>query len=459
VGWIFPRYRNDFEAAARGRTFCLLLGGSTQGVWANATLQISAILILAWALLDPHHVRAPREARQLFALTLAALAFCALQLVPLPPIIWTNLPGRQIVTEGRQLLGLPLGWSSISLAPYDTIATLPAVLPPLAMLAAIVRLQSASSTWLTVALIGTTFLGILVGLLQVTSAEPTSSPWYFYQYSSFGFATGFFANSNHMATLLLVAIPFTIALGAAAVRSTADMRKRYTIIALTAGGLGVILLGLVLNRSFAGFGIGIPVTIVSLLILVRIGRTAKLGAIMFALAAMVAFVILMFSPMGDRLIANGASASVSTRQDILAHSLQALKEYNVIGSGLGTFQRVYRMFEDPGMVGGELINHAHNDYLEIAMEMGLLGLVLVILFLAWWLNAVRRMLASPSADEFAKAGAIGSSAILLHGVVDYPLRTSAIAAIFAMCLALIIVSRRSARSERDLRPTRHVVID
>jgi hypothetical protein len=69
------------------------------------------------------------------------------------------------------------------------------------------------------------------------------------------------------------------------------------------------------------------------------------------------------------------------------------------------------------------------------------------------------MLKSPASDQFALAGAIASAAILLHSLVDYPLRTAAISAVFAMSLALIIQSRRTVRSEKDLRPTRHLVVD
>ncbi len=438
---------------------CLLLGGSAQGIWANALLQLIAILIIAWAFLDSPRIPAPRQARQLLGLFALAIALFALQLVPLPPAIWTNLPGRDLVAEGRQILGLPPGWSTISLAPYDTIATLLPLLPPLAMLVAIFWLRSNSTKWLGTALIGGTFIGILLGLLQVSSSDPTTSPWYLFRYSSFGFATGFFANSNHMASLLLLAIPFTIALGAAVHRKATEPRKRYTILAMTAGGLGVILIGLVLNRSLAGLGLGIPVTIASILMVAPIGKSARLGAISLSLLALLGFVVLLFSPLSDRLAANGAAASVSTRQAMLSNSLNAVREFNLAGSGFGTFQRVYRMFEDPENVAGDVVNHAHNDYLEVVMETGLTGAMLVLVFLGWWMLAARRMLATPAADEFAMAGAIGSAAILLHSAVDFPLRTSAIAVAFSMCLALMIVARRSASSERDLRPTRHVVID
>ena len=128
------------------------------------------------------------------------------------------------------------------------------------------------------------------------------------------------------------------------------------------------------------------------------------------------------------------------------------------GSGIGTFEQVYRMNENPAAVDHYYVNHAHNDYLELAIETGLPGLLLLLLFLAWWGNSVWRMVRSPAADHYAMAGAIASAAILLHSVVDYPLRTAAMGAVFAMSLALIVESRRTARSETDLRPVRHVVV-
>jgi len=82
----------------------------------------------------------------------------------------------------------------------------------------------------------------------------------------------------------------------------------------------------------------------------------------------------------------------------------------------------------------------------------------MLLFLAWWGRSVWQMSQSPAADQFAFAGAIASAALLLHSAADYPLRTGAMSAVFAMSLVLIVQSRRTARSDTDLRPVRHVVI-
>ena len=439
--------------------FCILLGGSAQGVWGNAVLQLAAILIIAWWAIDSSGRKLPAGVRPLAWLLGLGTLLTLVQMLPLPPEVWTGLPGREIVRAGRDLLGLDPGWSSISLDPYETAATLLYLLPPVALFLAVVQEQAKNAEWLAIALIAGTFAGVLLGLLQVSSGNPMTSPWYLYQISNFGFATGFFANSNHMASLLLVALPFVAALGAMASGTAKDVRKRYSIVALTAGGIGVIVLGIALNGSLAGAGLLIPVAIASLYLLVPLGPKARLATGVLGVVTLLAFVLLLFSPIGERLAMTGASASMVTRQDMLAHSIEAIGAFGPVGSGLGTFPTVYPLFEAPDAVTRIYVNHAHNDYVELAVELGWAGVALVVLFLGWWAVALRRMLAAPNASLFAKAGAIGSAAILLHSAVDYPLRTSAIAAAFALCLAMILLSRKSARTSKDLREARHLVIE
>jgi hypothetical protein len=70
---------------------------------------------------------------------------------------------------------------------------------------------------------------------------------------------------------------------------------------------------------------------------------------------------------------------------------------------------------------------------------------------------------APTIDPFARGATIASGAILLHSRVDFPLRTTAISAVFALCVALMVgVRRRSAVEapveERD-QGARHLSID
>ena len=438
---------------------CLLLGGSSQGVWGNAILQLLAVAIIAWALIERREEPLPRPSKQLLIIVILALLLAAIQLVPLPVGMWGRLPGREFVVEGFDLLGLEQRGIPISLSPFESLASLLALLPPLGMLAATLILRAYSTTWLAIALIGGAMAGVLLGILQVSSPIPEQSPWYLYRISNFGAATGFFANSNHMASLLLVAIPFVAAVGASLRGRTADVRARSVGMAVAFSGLVLAILGLILNQSLAGFGLGVPVVLASLLIL--FGLPAKwtgraLAAI--GLVGIAALALIWSSPISAQLDDLGTSASVISRRHIAATSVALAGEFAPLGSGLGTYPRVYQLKENPAAVDRWYVNHAHNDYLELAVETGVPGVLLMLVFLLWWGRWVWRMLRSPAADQFALAGATATAAILMHSLVDYPLRTSAISAVFAMCLALILQSRRSAHSDRDLRPVRHIVV-
>jgi O-antigen ligase len=126
------------------------------------------------------------------------------------------------------------------------------------------------------------------------------------------------------------------------------------------------------------------------------------------------------------------------------------------GTGFGTFPTVYPLYENPAAVGVAYINNAHNDYLELVLEAGLPGLVLIALFLLWWGWQVLRVWRSPTSSQFAKAATIASAAILAHSIVDYPLRTAAIAALFAACIAMMAQAQAPARRRTD--EPRHVRI-
>ena len=436
---------------------CLLLGGSAQGAWGNAILRLFAVALIAWAVLHRSREELPREGRLLLLLFAAAIGLGLQQLIPLPFSIWSALPGREIVVSGFELLGLPPVAMPLSLTPYDTVALLLALLPPLGMIAVVFAFRETSRGWLAIALIGGTIAGVLLGALQVTSADPATSPWYLYRQSNFGVATGFFANGNHMANLLLATIPFIAAWGASVRERSEDLRKRRSVLAIAAGGIIAVAIGLMLNGSLAGYGLGIPVVLASLTILFETGsRTSRWVPLAVAATAVAAAAMLWTSPLSSQF--SGAEASISTRQEIFQRSADRVFEYAPLGSGLGSFDKVYRASEDPDLVGRFYVNHAHNDYLELAVETGLSGVVLILLFLGWWLAVVRKMIRSPLTDRYAVAGAITSTMILLHSAVDFPLRTAAISTVFAMCLGLMVMPGRALRNEGDLRPTRHLVI-
>jgi O-antigen ligase len=434
---------------------CLLLGGSAQGVWANMLLQLVGLAFIGWAALARAEEPLTRSAKQLFGLLILGVALIALQLVPLPPAVWTHLGGRGVIADGYRLLGMELPALPISVTPYATFATFLTLIPPVAMLCMMLRLQAYRASWLVIALLLGAFAGILLGALQVTSADPLNSRWYPYEVTNFGVATGFFANANHMASLLVVCLPFVAAL-LASVRG-GNVQRYSAIAALVAGSVVVLVIGIVLNGSLAGYALAVPVLVASAMLVTPaespVRRWAGVAAALLLVAAAGA---LWMRPIGSNF-STQATTSVTSREQMFATNLAATKEFLPLGSGLGSFRRVYPLFENPNAIVPTIVNHAHNDYAELALETGLPGLTLIALFLVWWAAAARRAWSSPDASHYACAASIASAAILVHSLVDYPLRTAAISTIFAMCVALLAQRRAPARAEKaDLRPTRHL---
>lgn len=437
---------------------CLLLGGSRQGIWANAGLQLIAILLLAWAAIARRDDPPTSASRQLLGFAVAAALLVLVQLIPLPPDVWSGLPGREPVERGFTLLGYEPAWLPLSVAPYDTLEAAYALLPPFAVIAAIVALGWYKESWIAAAVLAGALASVLLGVVQVASA--TTASWaYLYEFTNAG-AVGFFANRNHMATLLLAAIPFAGALFAAALPQVKSRSKAFAMLSLGAGGFMLAIAGLVLNDSLAALALAVPVIGLTVLLL-PIGWQIRWLILPLAAAGLIGSIIVLgSSAVGTEPVASSVPGAGYSRTAIWNPTVEAIEKTFPAGTGLGTFPHVYALGEDPAAVGATYINHAHNDYLELVLEAGLPGLVLMVLFLLWWAWRAVGVWRSPVASQFAKAATIASGAILAHSIVDYPLRTSAIAALFAACVAMMAQAqaRSAAPAKQRADEPRHVRI-
>ena len=436
---------------------CLILGGSAQGIWANMILQLTSVVIIAWAATAAPAEPVRPSAKYLFLLVALGLLLVTLQLAPLPAATWAHFGGRGPIAEQYRILGIPAPDRPLSLTPYATLSTLLTLIPPLAVLCAMTRMRAYRSGWLVLALLLGTVTGVLIGALQVTSADPLTSRWYLYAETNFGVATGFFANANHMASLLVIGLPFLAALLASA--RGGSVQRYSAVAALVAGVAAVLVIGIVLNGSLAGYVLAVPVLLASaLIVLSPTSRARRWIGIAAGLLLFAGAVALWMRPVGGGNFGAQAATSVHSRQEMVSTTLTAARHFMPFGAGLGSFPQVYPLFEDPDSVMPNIVNHAHNDYAELALETGIPGVVLIAAFLIWWAAAAWRVWRSPEGGPYARAASIASAAILVHSFVDYPLRTAAISAVFAMCLALLIQRQAPAKAEKtDLWPTRHVV--
>lgn len=434
---------------------CLVLGGSAQGNWTNMALQLMAIGIITWTAIGSDRQKSADVSKIIAVVGGIAGILIVSQLLPLPPAVWTNLPGRELLIQGYATLGYQLPWLPVSLTPFETVAAALSLLPPTAIFLAILR-TSQKESWLVASLLFGTIVGIFVGALQVAGGGPGQSWWYFYPITNEG-AVGFFANRNHMGTLLLVSIPF-----ATAVMVSSASRARQHTMAIAAAGTGILLVlitGLALNWSLAALSLAIPVVFFSALMLPPGWSVRRFVFPAGALAFIGCVIFLTSSPIARELGGQDLS-SFQSRSEIWSRTADLVYQYFPAGSGLGSFESVYPLAEDPSAVRSTFVNHAHNDYLEVLLELGAAGLILILVFLAWWGVLIAQVWRSTISSQYARAATIASGALLAHSFVDYPLRTGAISAVLGMCLALMSQSRQQQKGfdGTDLRPTKHLRI-
>lgn len=433
---------------------CLLAGGSGQGVTNNFLLQLAGAAIIALALAMPRGENG-HGLQHLTAIAIATLGWIALQLVPLPPAFWSQIPGREFVVSGFGALGMTPPAMPLSLDPNGTLKSLLALVPPVAMFVLIRRATPASHMWSAGVLLAAAIASIGLGILQVGGG----TDFYLYPFVNLGAATGFFANANHLGALLLAAIPFLAAVAANWVRRASSPSDRLVAVAGSAALAAVLAVGVIINGSLAVFLLGGPVIAASLLLFVT---KEQLLLRRWWLPAALAIAALGLAGVAATLSVKSSSAETSWQQrvEMWDRTAEAIGDHGLAGTGLGTFPEIYAMAEDPARVGRFYVNHAHNDYLELVLELGLPGALLLLSFILWWMARVTTVWRERAPAPLARAAAIASGALLAHSLVDFPLRTAALAAVFAMCLALVTIPAPKRTSATGLnRPPRHVTIE
>ena len=433
---------------------CLLLGGaSAAGFIANFILQIVSLPLIGWAVWQMIQERPSAQIRAPLGLLAIFLIIALLQLVPLPPALWTLLPGRGAVIDGYRLLGIPLPWLPLTLAPDVAPSSILWLLPAFAVLLGIVVLGAFRGRGIAVAIVAVTLASVAIGALQVIGGNSA----YLYRVTNYGVAVGFFANANHNATLLLVSIPFLAALQVTLLKRSGSQRSASAIRLLVGAAYAVLFVGLLINSSLAGIGLGVPVALGSWLAFGRQRPALRRGIVVATVIVSIATVVtIVAGPFGNNLFGVQKANVELSRQTSFALTVRAAHDYFPIGSGTGSFQPVYHMQEPLASVTTTFMNHAHSDWLELLLETGIVGLAFAALFLTWWGVRLRAIWRAKEPDPFAQAAVIATAAIMLHSVVDYPLRTAALSAVFAACIGLMSGVRPYTQRSRQPSSARHL---
>jgi len=422
-------------------SFVLLLGGGARpDIESLIVLRPVAVLVCGFALfgLKREHFR---QYRWLLLFAAALFLLPAIHLLPLPADLWGSLPGRSILREGDQLAGLKDVWRPISMIPSLTWNSFYALFVPLAALLLAIQLKPQEQYDLLPFLLCLGIATGFLGLLQVVGAE--RGPLYLYRITNFGAAVGFFANRNHQAVFLACLFPM-IALFASTAAETIEQARLRTVIAL-AGGLVIAPL-LLVTGSRAGFIAGL-IGIASIPLLYHRPRVAKSSparresslvlAAIGGVGISVLAVVTVFLGRAEAVSRIAASGSVEdNRFAVWGPIADMAQSYFPFGSGIGTFQEVYKIGERDDLLDLSYLNHAHNDWLEIFMTGGAAGLLLLALAVAAWLIASVRAWGAARGQPGINHARLASIVLLILGLAslaDYPLRVP-----FLSCFAVIM---------------------
>jgi O-antigen ligase/tetratricopeptide (TPR) repeat protein len=379
------------------------------------------------------------------------LAWGVLQLIPLPAAFVAFLS-----PEAARLWAAVSGTPRLSLYPF---MTLDALLLGFAFLLyyriALHNLRDRRQIHRVV--LGILALGLfesLYGLVQL-AGERNTILWWENPFSG-NMVTGTFINRNHLAGFLSMAICIGIGYLWSLVRQDGRepqrhrrhlrFRERFARLAGEFGIRGVVvaltlalMLAALLGSGSRGGALSLVCGVVFMfgLILARSFRGRRVFALIVLLSLVMSYVGYVAA---DRLVARLATfdAGLEDRLAMAREAWTMAKDFPLTGSGPGTFEFVFPRYQQVHM--DKIVDHAHNDWVQLRAEYGWPGLLAVAAGLAAFLIlAIGRW--RKRHDAFAVGigwGGIGAVvAIAVHSLSDFNLRIPANALLLALIVAVV----------------------
>ncbi|MER9962681.1 O-antigen ligase family protein [Mesorhizobium sp. M0045] len=404
----------------------LLIGGGTaSGLYTDTLIEVAAIVSAAAVFSQTPGQRIPRPVLWLLVF---AVALMVLQIVPLPAAIFNGL-------RPELLLGTPWVGESrfrfISVGVGRTVECLLYLLAAAAFFLAVLRLRAEQVS----ALLPFFFMGVicngLAGAIQYSLSDDVAIVGLL----PFTINAGLFANVNHFSALLFVSIPFVVYYG---------LFRGH----LLSGSFGLIALLVLLLAagSRAGVLIGLAITVLSVIFLSARSRVSGFSVLLIFIGLSI-YTISAWTKLDAQ-----ALDPAFGRGEFARTTIEGIKDNWATGIGFGNFQKAYQIYERAGMIFRQYVNHAHNEYLEIAFEGGALAILLMAGYFVMFFAALARV----RRDPLQKAAFLSVSFLLIHSLVDYPLRTGALAMTFAYMNAIIF---HKGFAERLTRKSEMIEID
>ncbi len=385
-----------------------------------------AAAVLLWAI-DCFVSGAVRFSPNLMPLALLAAGIYAfIQVIPF---------GSTAGTAGVE--GLP---RTISLDPFATQVTAIHFLALFLLFSVTLVLLDSASRIRKLALVIAVF-GFAYAFFAIL--QSVLSPLKIYGIYEAGAPFGSFVNRHNFAAYMEMAMALPLGLMFAGA-VTKDKRLLYITV------IGLMGVALLLSGSRGGL-VAFVAQIIFLVLLTagsKGGRSRlvlKLALAVLLLGAIIGGAVFVGGETSlTRLAETAATEDLTTgRSNIWDVTLRVITGNLPFGAGFGAFGVAYTAHDS--MSGLERVEQAHNDYLQLLADAGIVGLIIGAFFL-WRLFLVGRE-AVGLENTYRRGIAIGALAgifaILVHSIFDFVLHTTAVSVLFVMLLSLLIASRKA----------------
>ena len=293
-----------------------------------------------------------------------------------------------------------------------------------------------------------TSFGFLVALFAIVQQLTWNGNLYWVVPNrSGGMVYGPYVNHAHYAGLmeLLVPIPLVFAMMESFQRS---LRVLFAFMALLMAST------IFLSRSLGGIiAFGVQMFVLAIIAGLH-DRSRRKVLLLVLLGVLLTAWLVTLSPGGiseriSRINDPQGKAGAGDRLAIVKDSLKMVAQRPFLGWGLGTFPVVYPSFRS--FYTNFFVNEAHNDYIQMAVETGVTGFVIVCGFVALFYRAGLRRIERWQTDfrpAVSLAALIGVTGILVHSFYDFNLQIPANAALFFALAALATGSSTDYRFKR-----------
>ncbi|MXP10901.1 O-antigen ligase family protein [Pseudoblastomonas halimionae] len=437
-----------------------LMGGGSRGdIISLILLRPLGVICLAIGLVtlkrDQVHIH-----RLALGIMAAIVVLIGLHVVPLPPAIWSALPGRDIAVEAGRLVGLEDQWRPLTLSPHRGWNAFYAMLVPAAAMILAMQLTVDQHRKLLLVILALAATSALLAVAQVASGLNRSL--FPYAVTNTDYPVGLFANRNHSAAMLCIALPMLAVFG---LKAKGAVRA---LVHTATGATAIVLVLLALaTGSRAGF-VGLVIAALFSAALIRAweppvrkrgARSLKPFYIVGAIATVfvTAFIAIAFSRADGLGRLAETSAADENRWPVWETVVGFMGQYQPFGSGVGSFVELFQVHEPRDMLGTTYWNHAHNDWLEWILELGVPAVILLVLAMVAIARTGRTAWARlPLGRTPDLLSWVGLSALFILGLwslVDYPLRVPSLACVAAVAAVWMRLPAASAgQAKQTARP-------